>query len=455
MYRFALEYLKAWKSKPSRKPLVIRGARQVGKTYLVRVFAKEYFDQILEIDLERNPEIALLFADKDPRKIVQLLGLQYNITIRPGITLLFLDEIQAVPELLASLRYFYEELPELHVIAAGSLLEFALEDPSFSIPVGRIEYLHLGPMQLEEFLLAASKDKLVTFLNEYSLGASMPEPLHNLFMNQLRTFLVTGGMPEAVAVYLNSHSWQDCESTKHSLIATFQDDFSKYGKRVKHQRLQLLFRKIPLLVGSKFKYVNVDRNERSGDLAKALNLLFRARVASPVYHSSCGGIPLGAGMNSKKFKALFLDVGLMSTATGLNLLDFEKAEDVMRVNAGAICEEFIGQHLLFSQQQYREPEVYYWLREKKNSSAEVDYVISEGALIIPIEVKAGKSGTLKSLHLFLREKHGSFGVRFNSCTPSVLESQTALPGGPNIPYRLLSLPLYMVGQVRRLIRQQN
>jgi len=161
-------------------------------------------------------------------------------------------------------------LPELHVIAAGSLLEFAIEEPSFTMPVGRIEYLHLGPMQLEEFLLASGKDKLVTFLNEYSLGDSMPEPLHNLFMDQLRTFLVTGGMPEAVAVYLSSHSWQDCESTKHSLFATFQDDFSKYGKRVKHQRLQLVFRKIPLLVGSKFKYVNVDRNERSGDLAKAL-----------------------------------------------------------------------------------------------------------------------------------------------------------------------------------------
>jgi hypothetical protein len=195
-------------------------------------------------------------------------------------------------------------------------------------------------------------------------------------------------MPEAVAVYLNSRSWQDCESTKDSLIATFQDDFHKYGKRVKHNHL-------------------------------------------------------------------FLDVGLMSTATGLNLLDFEKTEDDMRVNAGAICEEFIGQHLLFSQQPYCEPEVYYWLREKKNSSAEVDFVISEGALIVPIEVKAGKSGTLKSLHLFLREKHGSFGVRFNSDTPSVLESRTALPGRPNISYRLLSLPLYMVGQVRRLIRQDT
>ena len=453
MLRFALEYLKTWKLKPNRKPLVIRGARQVGKTYLARLFAKEYFEQLVEINFERDPEIALLFTSKDPRKIVQLLELQYNISIQPGTALLFLDEIQATPEVLASLRYFYEELPELYVIAAGSLLEFALEEPAFSMPVGRIEYLHLGPMQFEEFLLAAGKDKLVTFLNEFSLGDSIPGPLHRQLMGLLRIFLVTGGMPEAVAVYLNSNSWQECESTKHGLIATFQDDFNKYAKRVKHQRLQLLFKKIPLLAGSKFKYVNVDRNERAGDLAKALNLLFRARVAYPVYHSSCSGIPLGATTNPKKFKLLFLDVGLMSTVTGLNLLDYEKAGDVMRVNAGSVCEQYVGQHLLFSRHPYYEPEVYYWIREKKNSSAEVDYVISEGTLIVPIEVKAGKSGTLKSLHLFLREKHHSLGVRFNTDIPSVLESQTALADGLNIPYRLLSLPLYMVGQARRLIRK--
>ncbi|MFH1675257.1 MAG: AAA family ATPase [Pseudomonadota bacterium] len=453
MLRFALEYLKTWKSKPNRKPLVIRGARQVGKTYLVRLFAKKHFDQLVEINFERDPEIASLFSSKDPRKIVQLLELQYNISIQSGAALLFLDEIQATPEVLGSLRYFYEELPEVHVIAAGSLLEFALEEPAFSMPVGRIEYLHLGPMQFQEFLLAAGKIKLVTFLNEFSLGDSIPEPLHRQLMDLLRIFLVTGGMPEAVAVYLNSNSWQECESIKHGLIATFQDDFNKYAKRVKQQRLQLLFKKIPVLAGSKFKYVNVDRNERSGDLAKALNLLFQARVAYPVYHSSCSGIPLGATINSKKFKILFLDVGLMSTITGLNLLDYEKAGDVMRVNAGAVCEQYIGQHLLFAQHPYCEPEVYYWIREKKNSSAEVDYVISEDALVVPIEVKAGKSGTLKSLHLFLREKHRSLGVRFNTDTPSVLESRTALADGLNIPYRLLSLPLYMVGQVRRLIRQ--
>lgn len=452
MHRFALEDIKAWKTKPNRKPLVIRGARQVGKTYLVRMFAGKHFDHLMEINFERDPELASLFVSKNPDKIVQMLELQFDCPVRAGETLLFLDEIQAAPQVFASLRYFYEELPELHIVAAGSLLEFAIEEPAFSMPVGRIEYLHLGPMQLEEFLVAAGKENLVAFLQEFTLGESIPGPLHDRFMDLLRIFLVTGGMPESIAVYLKNKSWQECASIKHSLLATFEDDFNKYGKIFKHQRLQLLFRKIPLLVGAKFKYVNVDRNERSAELAKALTMLCQARVTYRVFHSSCSGIPLGATLNEKIFKVLFLDVGLMSTVTGLNLLDYEKAEDIMTVNAGAVCEQFVGQHLLFLRQFYRKPEIHYWVREKKTSSAEVDYVIAAGTSVIPIEVKAGKSGTLKSLHLFLREKHRPLGVRFNSDAPSLLDLRTALPDGQNIHYRLLSLPLYMVGQALRLIR---
>ena len=452
MYRFAHEYLTDWKSRQNRKPLVIRGARQVGKTHLIRSFANEYFEHLLDLNLERNPETASLFSSNNPAKIVQMLELQFDVPIQKGTTLLFLDEIQAAPKILASLRYFYEEMPELHVVAAGSLLEFAIEEPTFSMPVGRIEYMYLGPMQFEEFLLAVGKKNLVNFLNDFSFGDSIPASLHSKLMELLKMFLVTGGMPESIAVYLKSGSWQECEATKHSLLGTFEDDFNKYGRRFKHQRLQLLLRKIPLLVGSKFKYVNVDRNERAGELVKALSMLCHARVAFRVHHSSCSGTPLGATIDGKKYKVLFLDVGLMSTATGLNLLEFEKADDIMMVNAGAVCEQFIGQQLLYSQHYYHEPELHYWIREKKTSAAEVDYVISEGPSIVPVEVKSGKGGTLKSLHLFLREKQRNLGVRFNSDTPSMLDLETALSDGSNIPYRLLSLPLYMAGQVRRLIR---
>jgi predicted AAA+ superfamily ATPase len=453
MYRNILKDFNIWKSNSSRKPLVIRGGRQVGKTFLIRLFAKEHFNHLVEINFERDPEISTLFASRDPEKIIRLLELQFNIPIKSGSTLLFLDEIQAVPPVLSTLRYFYEEMPDLHVIAAGSLLEFALEEPAFSMPVGRIEYMHLGPLLFEEFLIAAGKDRLADFLNHLSLGEDIPGPIHNQLLGLLKIFLVAGGMPEAVAVYLKNSSWQQCESIKQSLLLTYQDDFSKYKGRVQHQRLVRVFKKLPMLAGQKFKYVNVDRNERSVDLSRALALLCQARVAYKVFHSSSSGVPLGATIDEKKFKALFLDVGLMSTATGLNLLDYEKAEDVMVVNSGSICEQFIGQQLLYSQQSYREPELYYWAREKKNSSAEVDYVIAEGSAIVPIEVKAGKSGTLKSLHMFLREKSLALGVRFNSDIPSLLTLKTTLPDGQNLNYQLLSLPLYLAGQVRRFIRQ--
>jgi len=453
MNRSVTEYLKNWKKRSGRKPLVIRGARQVGKTYLVRMFASDFFENIVEINFEQNPDHAVFFRSNQPKKIIQLIELQYNASIKAGISLLFLDEIQAAPEILASLRYFYEEMPELHIIAAGSLLEFALEEPVFSMPVGRIEYLYLGPMQFEEFLLALGEEKLAAFLGSFSINDTIAGPLHNRLNDLFRVYLVTGGMPESIAVYQKNQSWEECEAVKSSLLTTYQDDFNKYGRKVPNKRLQIVFRKIPHIVATKFKYVNISRDDRAAWISKALDLLCFARVAFRVYHSSCTGTPLGATINFKKFKLLFLDVGVMSTLCGLNLLDFELAEDILVVNSGAICEQFIGQHLLFSQQFFKEPELYYWIREKRGSAAEIDYVVSEGQHIVPIEVKAGKTGTLRSLHLFLREKKYPLALRFNSAAPAIHKEKSTAIDGTDISYRILSLPLYLVGQTRRLIRE--
>ena len=184
-----------------------------------------------------------------------------------------------------------------------------------------------------------------------------------------------------------------------------------------------------------------------------MNLFCLAHLVYRVYHSSCTGIPIGGTADPKKFRIIFIDVGIMSTACGLNLLDYEKVEDVMLINSGSICEQYIGQHLLFSQQFFKEPELHYWVREKKGSLAEVDYLIAEGPRIVPVEVKAGKRGTLKSLQIFIQEKRPGMCVRFNSETPSFFEGLTTLPDRQNTPFRLLSLPLCMVGQTRRLIAQ--
>ncbi|OGV54945.1 MAG: hypothetical protein A2X45_02695 [Lentisphaerae bacterium GWF2_50_93] len=452
MRRLAMDYLVSWKNNPRRKPLVFRGARQVGKSYLARKFAELHMGGIAEINLEKTPEAGDLFADKSPMKILPRLEMLTGTKIIPGKTLLFLDEIQATPDVFASLRYFHEVIPSLHIIAAGSLLEFVLCEHDFSMPVGRIEYLHLGPVTYEEFLAGSGRVHLAEFLGQHEVVNELPLPVHEQFMGAFREYLAIGGMPEAIQAFVDSSSFLETDKVKQSILSTYQDDFSKYGKRVNVQRLRHVFQKLPMLVGGKFMHSRVDNDAQARDIGEALRMLCLAKVACKVHHSSCNGVPLSAEADEKKFKVLFLDVGLLSRACGLSLLEFEKAQDIMLVNSGAVCEQFIGQHLLYSKQFFDDPELHYWSREKRQSSAEVDYVLSQGNQIIPVEVKAGKTGRLKSLHAFLKEKKRKFGIRFNSDLPSLLDTAAVLPTEESIDYRLLSLPLYMVGQLRRLIR---
>lgn len=454
MYRTASDYLLKWKNRKRRKPLVIRGARQVGKSYLVSMFAEQNFSDFIEVNFERNPEMKSLFTGT-PEKIIKLLELKYNKKIDIENTLLFLDEIQAAPEVFAKLRYFYEEVPELHIIAAGSLLEFLLENHTFSMPVGRIEYLHLGPMTFEEFLTANGNTMLVDFIQNFSLSEDVPESVHSDLISLFKAFLIIGGMPEAVSAFVETKSYHESEIVKESILGTYEDDFNKYSSRVNHGRILNVFKKLPLMVGEKFKYVNVDKNERAKDIAKALHLLEMARIVFLIKHSACNGVPLGSQVNEKKFKITFLDVGLMVSACGMSMLDIENADDVMMVNSGALCEQFVGQHLLYLNEYYKKPELYYWVREAKSSSAEVDYVISSGTEIIPVEVKAGKTGRLKSLHQFVKEKGVDLSVRINLAKPSVFQESTRVPVGQSVEFNLLSIPFYLVGQVRRLAQEER
>jgi len=450
MYRSALDYLVRWKKRARRKPLVIRGARQVGKSYLVSMFAEKNFSNFIEINFEKKQEIISLFSGT-PENIIKLLELKYNKTIDIKNTLLFLDEIQAAPEVFAKLRYFYEDLPGLHIIAAGSLLEFVLEDHTFSMPVGRIEYLHLGPMTFEEFLSANGKTMLVDFIRNYSVSDDLPDSIHYDLVSLFKTYLIIGGMPEAVLAFAETKSFLESEIVKTSILGTYEDDFNKYSPRINHMRILTVFKKLPLMVGEKFKYVNVDRHERAQHIKKVLHMLEMARITYRIKHSACNGVPLGSRVNGKKFKLIFLDVGLMASACGMSMIDIEKTDEVMLVNSGSLCEQFAGQHLLYSDEYFKNPELYYWVREAKSSSAEIDYCISVGSKIIPVEIKAGKTGRLKSLHQFINEKRGDSAVRINLAKPSVFQDSNKLPGGQSIEYRLLSIPFYLIGQTRRLI----
>lgn len=429
--------------------MVIRGARQVGKTFLVREFARRAFDNLLEVDFENEADVAKYFEKAKVSDTVKLLEAHYGKSVHAGKTLLFLDEIQAAPDVLARLRYFHEQLPELHVVATGSLLEFVLEDHDFSMPVGRIEYMHLGPLTFAEFLNAVNDHALVDLMNAYAPGEPFPEGIHKRLAARLREFLVVGGMPESMRNYIDTGDYLASDRTRQNILQTFTDDFAKYGRKVNRQHLVAAFQALPRLVGRKLKYVNISREIRAADLDRALHMLEMACLCHRVQHSSARGVPLGAQINPRVFKPVSLDTGLVLSAVGLNAANLE-SEDLMLTNSGAVCEQFVGQHLLYRQQMFRQPELHYWVREEPSSSAEVDYVIGVGPRVVPVEVKAGKTGTLRSLHMFMITHESPVAVRFNLDLPSLIQAQGKLPTGQEYSYPLLSLPVYLVEQAERL-----
>jgi predicted AAA+ superfamily ATPase len=452
MKRYATDILNEWKNRSNRKPIVIRGARQVGKSHLVRMFSREYFNNIIEVNFEQEAWAEELFAQKNPVDTLAFLEAQYKQRIIAGQTLLFLDEIQAGPKALASLRYFYEQMPELHIIAAGSLLDFVLQDHKFSMPVGRIEYLHLGPMSFEEFLLATGDDIKSQRLQEYSPGDDFSDALHKSLMEDFRKYCIIGGMPEAIQAYLDTNSYLEVQRILEGILATYQDDFSKYSGRADQTLLRKVFSRIPLLVGQKIKYANIDPQERSQKISCIMELLELAGIIARVTHTHANGVPLGGEVNRRDFKTLFLDVGLLCRACRLDMTEILDANDLLMVNSGAICEQFIGQHLLYNAPSYQQPELHCWMRQKAGASSEVDYIIQHGTEIIPVEVKAGTTGRLKSLHVFMLEKHRDFALRFNAAPPSIMLATTAVASRETRKFHLLSLPLYMVGQTNRLIK---
>ena len=459
LQRREISHLKAWAGRQPHKPIVIRGARQVGKSTLVQEFARAARLIPVTVDFERNPELREAFTDRDPARILALLKLLTGKTAAAGTHLLFLDEIQAAPEALAALRYFHEEMRELHVLAAGSLLEFALAQTRFPMPVGRVEYMHLGPLHFEDFVIAMGEAEVADFLRCLPLGSieerSFPAVLHRKCLDLLRRYCVVGGFPEAVAAFVGAQGrGTDFEAVSRilqSVVATYRDDFGRYGRS--RDRIRMVFDRLPHLVARKFKYVEVSREHRAAEIAAALDHLCMARVACRVFRTAANGVPLAAETNQRFFKCLHVDVGLMCAALGLDVLDLERHGDPTLVNRGAVAEQFVGQHLLHDEVPYVTPALHYWAREASNAAAEIDYVIAVGSRVVPVEVKAGATGSLRSLQQFVREKSCDLALRLNADPPSLLRESRKLPDGTTVRYDLLSLPFYLVGQARRLIRE--
>ncbi len=450
MQRAYLNNLLNWLEKKDRCPLVLRGARQTGKTWLVRELATKSGKQLVELNFEQNPGFRSLFDSNNPRDILLALEASLNRSIDVNSSLLFLDEIQVYPELLAKLRWFAEELGGLPVIAAGSLLDFVLHEHEFSMPVGRINYCHLHPMSFTEFLLANKAEKLVNYLQAYEVAQPIPQLLHQQLLQALREYMFVGGLPQAVKSWANNRSLADVSEIHHNLLTTYRDDFAKYSGRISIMRLEELLIAVPKMLGKKFKFSHVNKDMQAQSLKKALALLCKARLCTAVNHSDGGGIPLGASSKTNRFKMLFLDVGLAGSSLGLSWSPQSNLKEVLLVNEGALAEQMVGQMLVTLQPWYQESALYYWLREQQSSSAEIDYLIQQHTDIIAIEVKAGSTGTLRSLHLFMQMRKLKTAIRLNTDLPNLSTVQVQLHDKTSVNYRLLSLPIYLAEQIPRL-----
>ena len=454
MERLAEQALHSWLRRRRRKPLVLRGARQVGKTTLVRQFAAAAALHLCEVNLERNLYLDTVFKSLDTHRITRELEAVGGVRLAGSI--LFLDEVQAAPHALQALRYLYEDRPELPILAAGSLLEFTLADHPFSMPVGRIEYLHVGPMTFAEFLRAADP-ALAEQHAALDLATPPAEAAHRRLLRRCREYLLIGGLPEAVLAYVESAgSPLEVAAVHRSIAATYEDDFAKYARASQLVRLQRLFRSIPGSVGRKVSYRALDRESRSAEVRDAVNLLVNARVCHRVIHSHCSGLPLGGGIDDRTYKLLFMDVGLMNHLCGVDGPTVDAMDGTRLVNEGGIAEQYVGQELTALGGGERPPLLHYWLREARTGNAEVDYVISRGDWIIPVEVKAGRSGSLKSLLQFSHDKQPPLAVRFDTNPPSLQTIRHTIRtanGLQPVSLPLLSLPLYTVEILPRLIDQ--
>lgn len=453
MERKALSDLKQWLNGPNRKPLVLRGARQVGKTWLIRTLAKQSGKKLIELNFERQRNLAVHFNSQDPKAILLNLESALNETIHPSEVLLFLDEIQAAPDLFATLRWFYEEMPELPVVAAGSLLEFVLEDHSFSMPVGRINYFFVEPLGFEEFLLAKNETHLHSALQNFTLNRPFNEALHEKTSQLFKEYLLVGGMPEAVVNWTQTHSLEALGQTHQDLIHTYKDDFSKYARRLSSHYLEAVFNAIPKYLTKKWIYSHVDRTAKQASIKQALRLLTKARLCHTIQSTAGNGFPFGAEADAKTFKMILLDVGLVSTLLGLKLHQFKTMDELMLVHQGALAEQGVGQLLRLLPPFYIDPSLYYWTRNAQGASAEVDYLIQHQLDIVPIEVKAGSEGKLRSLHQFMHEKHWPRAVRFYAGRALSSQMNVKTPQGHEVSYQLLSLPAYLTEQVHRLLRE--
>lgn len=447
------KYLLEWAFSEDHKPILLRGARQVGKSTAVKSLGKN-FENFIEINFEKQPEYKVVFNENlDVTRIVSQISALSGKSIEAGKTLLFLDEIQSCDKAIMSLRFFKEDMPELHVIAAGSLLEFALEElPTFG--VGRIHSMFMYPMTFDEFLEANGEILLINERNKNINNNPLPEPLHLKLISLLRIYMLIGGMPEVVKKWIETKDFIKCQEIQDDIIVSYQDDFSKYNKKVNPTLLRQTLYSVAIQANNKFIYSKVGNNYKTEEVKKALEMLILAGLIIPVTHSNANGLPLGSESDNSYRKMLLFDTGLTLRLLNMSIGDITTittqiltANVADLVNKGPIAEQIVGLEMLRYQSPNIRHSLFYWVRQTKNSLAEIDYLSNNAQSVLPIEVKAGTQGGMKSLWLFMREKKLSKAIR---CS---LENFGRFSYDDNGEIREVCIcPVYAVSMIKEVVK---
>lgn len=436
--RSVTEELIQWKGKAKRKPLLLRGARQVGKTTVVKAFARQY-RHFISLNLERANHAAYFKDYEDVQTLVDALFITHNLSSseRPH-TLLFIDEIQESPEAIALLRYFYEDVPDLSVIAAGSLLEHAMKSIK-SFPVGRVEYLYMHPLNFREFLQAKGQTAALVQLQSIPIQEAAQRALLDLF----HEYAIIGGMPEVVDAYLSSGEVADLQTIYGSIWETYKDDVEKYAANATDARIiKHIMQTAALYVDQRIKFENFGQsNYRSREVGEALRNLDDAKVIQVIYPTTDLKPPLKPDLR-KAPRLQFLDTGLVNYELGIQA-DMLRMADLSTAYKGAIIPALIFQTRI-AMQTKRSHKPLFWVREKTQSSAEVDLVVAYQDKVIPIEIKSGKEGRLRSLHQFIEQCDHPYAVRMYAGTFNVSEQQT--PKAKK-PYLLMNLPYFLATEI--------
>lgn len=430
-----------WKQRSSRKPLVLRGARQVGKTTIIKEFAKQFKNKIF-LNLEKSKDLKYFNKYDDVKLIVESLLLTHNIEISEiGETLIFIDEIQESPQAIQMLRYFYEEYPDLYIIAAGSLLEFAIKKVK-SFPVGRIEYLYLHPLNFEEFLMAIEHKKALEQLQTVPVKAFA----HNILLELFNTYTIIGGMPEVVKTYIENNSFTSLPRIYESIWSTYQNDVEKYTTSTTARNvIKHIITTAHLFLDKRVKFQNFgNSNYRSREVGEAMRNLDNAKIIQLIYPTTDVEVPVKLDLK-KSPRLQFLDTGLINNALGIQG-EMIGLSDLSNLFKGAIIPHIATQELIsLNSDKYVKPN--FWVREKTQSSSEVDLVYTYNNKVIPIEIKSGATGSLKSLHQFVEKTNHHYAIRIYAGEFKIENTKT--PNGTS--YKLMNLPYYLVTQIEKYL----